>query len=84
MTFYGDVGANHRGYHPTVSKLGYDLRIINPLTDYLDLSFYVLFGEVGSNERTVNRNLNFISNISTGGLTLNLSLIHISEPTRPY
>ena len=87
MTFYGDVGANHRGYHPTVSKLGYDLRIINPLTDYLDLSFYVLFGEVGSNERTVNRNLNFISNISTGGLTLNYNFKHLLKKERvinPY
>ena len=63
MTFYGDIGSNHKGYHPTVSKLGYDLRLINPLTDYLDLSFYVLFGQISSNERTLDRNLNFNSNI---------------------
>ncbi len=87
MTFYGDIGSNHNGYHPTVSKLGYDLRLINPLTDYLDLGFYVLFGQVSSNERTVNRNLNFNSNITTGGLTLNYNFKHLLRKDRvinPY
>ena len=77
MTFYGDIGSNHSGYHPTVSRLGYDLRLINPLTDYLDVSFYVMFGQVSSNERTVNRNLNFNSNITTGGITLNYNFRHL-------
>ena len=87
MTFYGDIGSNHSGYHPTVSRLGYDLRLINPLTDYLDVSFYVLFGQVSSNERTVNRNLNFNSNITTGGITLNYNFRHLLRKERiinPY
>ena len=70
FTFYGDVATNHGGYHPTVSRLAYELRLINPLTDYLDMNFYVLFGQVSANERTLQRNLNFNSNITTGGLTL--------------
>ena len=87
MTFYGDIGSNHSGYHPTVSRLGYDLRLINPLTDYLDVSFYVMFGQVSSNERTVNRNLNFNSNITTGGITLNYNFRHLLKRERiinPY
>ena len=82
MTFYGDIGSNHKGYHPTVSKLGYDLRLINPLTDYLDLSFYVLFGQISSNERTLDRNLNFNSNITTGGLTVNYNFNHLFKKNR--
>ncbi len=70
FTFYGDVATNHGGYHPTVSRLAYELRLINPLTDYLDMNFYVLFGQVSANERTLERNLNFNSHITTGGLTL--------------
>ncbi len=70
FTFYGDISSNHQGYHPTVSRLAYDLRLINPLTDYLDMNFYVLFGQVSANERTLTRNLNFNSHITTGGLTL--------------
>ena len=87
MTFYGDIGANHSGYHPTVSRLGYDLRLINPLTDYLDVSFYVMFGQVSSNERTIDRNLNFNSNITTGGITLNYNFRHLLRKERiinPY
>lgn len=70
FTFYGDVSTNHTGFHPTVSRLAYDLRLINPLTDYLDMNFYVLFGQASANERTPTRNLNFNSHITTGGLTL--------------
>jgi hypothetical protein len=70
FTFYGDVSNNHGGYHPTVSRLAYELRLINPLTDYLDMNFYVLFGQVSAHERSLERNLNFNSHITTGGLTL--------------
>ena len=71
LTFYGDVGSNHQGYHPMVSRLATTLRLINPLNDFLDLGFYVLFGQISANERTLTRNLNFNSNITTGGVTIN-------------
>ena len=70
FTFYGDVGSNHQWYHPTVSRLGYDLRLINPIDEYFDLSFYVLFGQVSASERTLTRNANFNSHITTGGMTV--------------
>ncbi len=87
FTFYGDIGSNHKGYHPTVSRIGYDLRLINPITDYLDISFYVLFGQVSGSERTAARNLNFNSHITTGGWTLNYNFKHLLKPERnmdPY
>jgi len=87
FTFYGDIGSNHKGYHPTVSRIGYDLRLINPITDYLDISFYVLFGQVSGSERTATRNLNFNSHITTGGWTLNYNFKHLLKPERnmdPY
>lgn len=71
LTFYGDIGSNHQGYHPMVSRLATTLRLINPLNDFLDLGFYVLFGQISANERTLTRNLNFNSNITTGGVTIN-------------
>jgi len=71
FTFYGDVASYNRGFHPTVSRLGYDLRLINPLTEYLDMSFYVLFGQMSATERTLTRNVNFNTNITTGGLSFN-------------
>jgi len=87
FTFYGDIGSNHKGYHPTVSRIGYDLRLINPINDYLDMSFYVLFGQVSGSERTLTRNLNFNSHITTGGLTLNYNFKQLLKPKRnmdPY
>ena len=80
FTFYGDIGSNHKGYHPTVSRIGYDLRLINPINDYLDISFYVLFGQVSGSERTATRNLNFNSNITTGGWTLNYNFKQLLKP----
>jgi hypothetical protein len=79
FTFYGDISTNHQGYHPTVSRLAYDLRLINPLTDYLDMNFYVLFGQVSANERTLTRNLNFNSHITTGGLTLTYNFKNLAK-----
>ena len=71
LTFYGDIGSNHQGYHPMVSRMATTLRLINPLNDFLDLGFYVLFGQISANERTLIRNLNFNSSITTGGVTIN-------------
>jgi hypothetical protein len=79
FTFYGDVSSNHSQYHPTVSRLAYELKLINPITDYLDLNFYALFGQVSANERTLTRNLNFNSNITTGGLTFTYNFKNFSD-----
>ncbi len=87
FTFYGDIANNHSGFHPTVSRVGYDMRVINPLTDYLDMGFYVLFGQVSAGERTLDRNLNFNAHITTGGLTLNYNFKQLLNPDRlvdPY
>jgi hypothetical protein len=87
LTFYGDIGTNHQGYHPMVSRLATTLRLINPLNNYLDIGFYVMFGEISANERTIGRNLNFTSKITTGGITLNYNFNHFLKEDRiadPY
>jgi hypothetical protein len=87
FTFLGDVANNHNGFHPTVSRLARDLRISQALNPNFDLSFYVLFGQVSANERTLNRNLNFKSDITTGGATVTYNFYHLLKPKRninPY
>lgn len=87
FTFFGDVANSNSGFHPTVSRLARDLRVSQALNPNFDLSFYVLFGQVSANERTLNRNLNFQSNITTGGATLTYNFYHILKPKRninPY
>ncbi len=87
FTYYGDIANNNKGYHPTVSRLARDLRITQPLNPNFDLSFYVIFGQVSANERTLTRNLNFNSHITTGGAVVTYNLYHLLNPKRninPY
>ena len=87
LTFYGDIGNNNEGYHPMVSRIATTLRLINPLNDFLDVGFYVMFGEIGANERTLTRNLNFNSKITTGGVTFNYNFSQFLKKSRivePY
>jgi len=87
FTFIGDVANSNRGFHPTVSRLARDLRITQALNSNFDLSFYVLFGQVSANERTLTRNLNFNANITTGGVTVNYNFYHLLNSKRkvnPY
>ena len=87
LTFYGDIGMNNKGYHPMVSRIATTLRLINPLNEFLDVGFYVMFGEISANERSLTRNLNFKSNIRTGGITFNYNFNQFLSKTRiiePY
>lgn len=87
FAFYGDIGANHDGYNPLVTRLGFELRAGTPLTDYLDVSLFALHGQVGANERSLTRNLNFRSRITTGGFQFTYNFSHLLPSTRtvePY
>ncbi|MFN3917333.1 MAG: SPOR domain-containing protein [Flavobacteriales bacterium] len=87
FTFIGDVANNYKGGHLTVSRLAYDIRLTNPLSDNFDLNFYALFGTLSANERTPSRNLNFQSYITTGGATVGYNFGHFLPEKRkvePY
>lgn len=76
FTFYGDITKGQKTNLPIVSRIGYDLRVTQPLTDYLDMNFYVLFGQLGANERSLTRNLNFESTVRMGGIALSYNFNH--------
>jgi cell division protein FtsN len=67
--FYGDILDANYG-NPLVSNIGYDLHVRQQLNPFLTAKFYVLFGALSANERSVNRNLNFRSSITVGGFAL--------------
>ena len=67
--FYGDILDDNYG-NPLVSNIGYDLHVKQQLNAYLTAKFYVLFGTLSANERSINRNLNFRSSITVGGFAL--------------
>lgn len=67
--FYGDILDANYG-NPLVSNIGYDLHVRQQLNSFLTVKFYVLFGALSANERSINRNLNFKSSITVGGFAL--------------
>ena len=87
FTFYGDITKGQKTNLPIVSRIGYDLRVTQPLTEYLDMNFYVLFGKLGANERSLSRNLNFESTVRMGGVALSYNFNHALPKDRlvdPY
>jgi hypothetical protein len=69
LSFDGDVYKS-RFQSPLTSRPAFDLAISQRLTRYLQLDFSVLFGKLGANERLVNRQENFQSEIRAGGVNL--------------
>jgi hypothetical protein len=83
FTFIGDVANNNKGFHPTVSRIAWQLRVTHPLNSFLELEFHTIFGKVSANERSLTRNLNFETRIRMGGINLAYNFDHILSK-RPH
>jgi hypothetical protein len=86
FSFYGEL-SDKKFANPMVSRVAYDLGISENLTDYLNMRFYVLFGKLGVNERSQERNLNFESSIRLGGVNLSYNFGNFLKKDRiisPY
>jgi hypothetical protein len=87
FAFYGDVGNQHATYSPLVTRVGFDLRASIPITPWLEGGLYALHGRLGVNERSLERNLNFESRVTSGGLFLRYNFLQLLNPKRvvePY
>ena len=87
LTFIGDVGENNQGFGFTVSDFAYRARLTYPIYDFLDASFQFTLGRLTGNERTIDRNLNFQSEVRGGGLNLMYNFNHFLPQNRtvsPY
>ncbi len=71
LSFYGDMYDKHFTT-PSVSKIAYQLEVGHRITDFLDVNLFFLYGKLEANERFAanNRNLNFQSQITSGGINL--------------
>ncbi len=83
FAFYGDVGAQNGTYSPLVSRVGFELRASSPLNEWLEVGVNAVHGRLSVNERSLARNLNFESRITTGGLFLAYNFHHFLRPNRP-
>lgn len=75
FSYYGDLYTRNL-VSPQVSRIGYELSLSQPVTPWLKLGFYTLFGQLGANERLITRNLNFESEIRVGGLHFEYEFRH--------
>jgi len=82
FAFYGDVGNQHGSYSPLVTRVGYELRASVPITSWLEGGIYALHGRLGVNERSLVRNLNFESRITTGGVQFRYNFLQFLNPKR--
>lgn len=86
FTYMGDVNDSYRK-NPVVGRIGRNLLITRKINDYLTLNFNVLQGVLSGNERTEDRNLNFKTDILSGGVTASYNFYHVMKKQRsimPY
>lgn len=80
FAFYGDIGSKHKGYSPLVTRVGFEVRATTPVTDWLEVGLFAVHGRLGANERSLTRNLNFESRITTGGLLFTYNFNQLLKP----
>jgi cell division protein FtsN len=81
LTFQGDIGSKGFTSHLT-PRLGYNIMASTRLNDYFDVSLESLFGKLEVNERSVGRNLNFQSEIRSGGVKVLYNFGHLLKQKR--
>lgn len=79
FSYFGDLYQKHL-VNPQVSRIGYELNLTQPITPYLNLGFYALFGKLGGNERLIYRNINFESQIRVGGIHFEYTFDNFLKP----
>ncbi len=90
LSYFGNIySKGHRLQSLTQSRLAYELNLSQPLSNCLSLNFYVMFGQLGANERSsiADQNKNFQSQIRLGGLQLMYdfsNFIKKQNNIRPY
>ncbi len=86
LNFFGDVNSNenHGSFH---NQFGYTLHISRKINNAMDLGFSFLTGTIVGNERSVDRNLNFKTNIYSGSVYISYNFHHFipnSSVLQPY
>jgi hypothetical protein len=81
FAFIGDI--QEKTYNNAlVSRMGYELFLGKKFNPFLEINFGVLFGKLGANERSIDRNLNFQSEIRAGGVSLGYNFHHLLKKDR--
>lgn len=86
MNYQGDLVASRSYFNPFQNKLALHINVAQPVNEVFDLNFFMIYGKLGADERTLERNLNFESQITSGGVSLSYNFSnflkedHLIEP----
>jgi hypothetical protein len=87
LNYQGDLVSSRSYFNPFQNKLAFHVNVAQPVTDFLDLNFYMIYGKLAADERTLERNLNFESRLTVGGVNVSYNFNHLLKPDRmiePY
>lgn len=79
LVYRGDLFEGRESLNLFQNKLAFHIKASQPINDFLDVNFFMLYGSLGANERTLipERNLNFESTITTAGFSLTYNFFHV-------
>lgn len=87
LNYQGDLIGGRGYFNPFQNKLALHVNASQPLNNFIDLNFFMMYGKLGADERTLVRNLNFESRVTTGGVYLTYNFDHLLNEHRtlePY
>ncbi len=87
ITYYGEISRKYKSNNPIGNRLGYRLKVAQPINSFLNVSFNLWRGKIAANERSLDRNLNFESTLTSGGIAIeyNFGNFYKKKPTmQPY
>ncbi|MEZ4722037.1 MAG: SPOR domain-containing protein [Flavobacteriales bacterium] len=82
LNYQGDLIASKGYFNPFQNRGAVHVNAAQAINDYLDLNFYMLFGSLGADERTLVRNLNFSSRLTSGGVAVSYNFDHLLKEDR--
>ncbi|GAB5538576.1 MAG: hypothetical protein Salg2KO_06790 [Salibacteraceae bacterium] len=82
LNYQGDLVANRGYFNPFQNRSAFHVNAGQSLNDYLDINFYMMYGSLAADERTLVRNLNFKSRITAGGVALSYNFDHLLKDSR--
>lgn len=82
LVYRGDLFEGRKSLNLFQNKLAFHIAASQPVTDFLNVNFFMLYGSLGANERTLvpERNLNFQSTITSAGFSLSYNFYHVLKP----
>ena len=87
LTYFGDISQSQKANSPLLSNLAMSLKASFPLKNSLYVSFAAMYGNVAANERSIEKNRNFKSQITAFGFDVSYNFNHFLSEKRaldPY